>query len=198
MNILLLDDLKLTTNTKLLLNSIKEQLVLNWNIFNPHSTDELKQILKNNSIDLLIIDMTINEYRELYTKYEKKLNKLHTILLINDINCKYSLGCKHCKSFYKRVSLVKPVKMDTLYETINNFDKYRCGFDASSYDINSTLEKVFKKYRYYSFDKSENKISLKEYENNQSLLELVELVDLLNKNNIDFKMNGSKEIEYFY
>lgn len=193
MNILVADADYLVVN---LLEHFKD-LESNLKIFNiVNNKDGLEQY-KNNDIDLVILDFSVNNYSELLLEI-MKINKFQkTITISESLTYSENLGCDFCIQNHHRIRLLKPIKIQELIDTIQNFDTKRCKYFGSLENIENFISDIERRYLHYKYDSTTKQIMLKNKNTSsyQVIQELVDIINNLNEFNIKYSVTDDTLIQ---
>lgn len=190
MNILLIDN-----DEKI--NGIVQEIskIRNYNFFKSDFTFD--QYFEKD-IDLVIVDFSDEEAMNLLNQIIS-FNPRESIITISEkLECAEFMNCEKCKRMYNKKRLIKPIDINQLVQTIDNFDTISCRYeniDCFS-DFNYIIDDVMRRFDYFVFDKNENKIYAdKEANENQLTFELLNLTQLLNDFKVEFALVDNKEIQ---
>jgi len=183
MNILIgeFSDINITNQITSLCEADDE--LISFHVFN---CDYGLEVYNNNDIDIIIIDFSHAECRNLLDEVVK-INPLQkTITISNEIECSDKNGCVDCLKNLNRKRLLNTFAIEDLHNLIKNFDSKRCSYFNSFTDIFDILEDIMKRFKACSYNKYTKTINIQN--NNIGIKSFIGIINILNQHNIKYEI----------
>jgi hypothetical protein len=181
-NILLIDS---DPETVLLMNILSD-IEKEFNVISILNFDDGIAKYKNNAIDLVIVDFSVNENNQLFNEILKINPKQNTITLSDKVACCSTLGCQSCVENFNHKRLIKPINAMQLLSLLNNFNGIKCKYYNEFDHIETIMHDIVKRFIGCEYDTEKKVIQFK---NNgyHTLQSMINLSSILNEHRIYYK-----------
>lgn len=128
---------------------------LTFDVFFLKENDPLS-LYNNHLYDFVILDFSF-DFGQRMLNYIVQHNPQQNIIILSEkleYSC-YTQGCDFCQSHYKKVRLLKPLKVDELANTLKNFPQQHCKYYNKFHlpqTLTEILEDILCRYSEYSYD----------------------------------------------
>ena len=184
MRLLLLDSEDVEKYLKHLIYIMK----LDWKVFSVRDSFKAHEIYSSTTIDMLIVDFSVKEYKGFLEEIVKKDPFLKTITISDILHCSNTQGCESCVKSFNRKRIVKPVNMKELYDTIINFDTFPCRYFLNFENVVQLLPKIIENYNFCKYDPLKRIVECDEHH----ISSLISITELLDSNNISYELDENK------
>ena len=186
MTILLLDDDYI----------IIEQLKCLIKIDKSWSLIKLKE-MSYDKIDLVIVDIFNEEYKQILQNIVDINPNIKTITVSDKLTSNSSKGCEYCNCNYKRIRLIKPIKLKSLFNTIKNFDTIpSCPLMNAFEKLESLIPIIIKQFKNLHYDKELQVVSsTSNIESKEHTMQILSLLTLLDQNKIQYTFLDNSSIK---
>ncbi|MDD2639898.1 MAG: hypothetical protein PHS65_02790 [Arcobacteraceae bacterium] len=128
---------------------------LHFEVFFLKENDNLT-LYTNNTYDFVILDFSFDFGKKMLNHIIKNNPQQNIIILSEKLeySC-YAEGCDYCQSHYKKLRLLKPLKIDELASALKNFHQQCCKYYnkfSSPQTIIEILDDILSRYSNYSYD----------------------------------------------
>ncbi len=192
MKILLLDDDEtIEQNLEYFLKIEK-----NWNYTKLDFPFDEKKELDFSDIDLVIVDFVNSDYEALLNQLTLNNLEIKIIIVSDVLKNSVAEGCHSCRALYNRKRLIKPCDPSELYTLIKDFDAMPCACYDAFDNIQSILSIILKRFTSLVYNE-ESKVVSRDMTKPSSrhTLEFVSLVNILEQNNINYKIDDTFAIK---
>lgn len=148
-------------------------------------------------IDLVIIDIFNETYNKILNEILLINPDIRTVTISDKLCSNVKEGCDYCATNYKRVRLIKPVKLKLLFKTIKDFDNIPiCPLTDSFKNIESLIPIIIKQFKNLLYDKQSQIISSTyDQDSREHTMQILSLLTLLDKNEIDYTLLNANAIK---
>ena len=157
---------------------------------------EAKQQLEQTGFEYIIIDFSTKEGQQLLQYTLQKYPKQKIITLSEEL-LSSTQDCTQCQNKYNKRRLIKPVEPIDIYQTLINFDLTACRYLDHFKNPKILLEDLLEQYDYFTYNKHQQLIEKKSYENDYVIKEFIDLVNSLKKYAIPYKILDEYAIKIY-
>lgn len=187
MTILLLDD------DYVIIEQLKclTQLDNGWRLITP------SEIEHYDTIDLVIVDIFKNKYNKILEKILKEDPKIKTLVVSTKLSKKLDKECEYCINNFKRIRLIKPIKLKLLYDTINEFDSISaCPMKDAFEHLDKLIPIIIKQFKNLLYDQETKTITTQtNEESKEHTMQVLGLLTLLDQNEINYTLLNANAIK---
>ncbi len=158
--------------------------------------EEAKDFFEKNSYEFVIVDFTKQNGKELLYYINDKNPYQRVVTMSDNYECSEPKDCDFCIKKYNKRRIFKPLNIKEVLDIFKYFDEKDCLYMNKFNNILDLLEKIVSELCFYNYDKEKRIICVRR-DVSQSLVieELIEVTDLLQKNNIKFRVDEYYNIE---
>jgi len=150
--------------------------------------EESQRLYTNESFDIVIINFTILNGREILDYIEKIEPKQRVITLSEELVHSTEGGALNCQMNFNRRRLLKPLKISELIYFIKNFDETPCKYQNkfnTKEGILSIMDDILRRYSGSHYDKKTQTII------NENSNHIVDIVNILGNYQIQYELRNN-------